>query len=205
MDFSSIANEFPTLIYSGIIVVLTLYWLLVIIGMLDLDIIHLDIDANGLLGGLTGFLLTFGLTGVPVTIVLTLISFIAWPICALSSFYLLPLVASIDLLVYLLAMVIVVGSFMIAVILTAPLTRLLRPLFKISEAPSKNSIIGQFCTITTSSVTEKFGQGEVEQSGASLLIDLRAESPNDFKRGEQALIIEYCADQDCYLIVKESH
>ena len=102
-----ILSSYPTAIYSVLICVLLVFWLFAILGALDLDIISfdsdidldvdLDIDADIEIPGFIGLMHTLGFTGVPFTIVLTVLFFLSWVFSYFISAYLLPLIPT-DLL-----------------------------------------------------------------------------------------------------------
>lgn len=59
MDFLHIAFALPTAAWSVLLVLVGVYWLLVIAGALDIDLIHVDLDGDGVVeaaaqGGLEG-------------------------------------------------------------------------------------------------------------------------------------------------------
>ncbi len=83
-----ISSQFPTVIYSTLLGIVVVYWLVAMLGLIDLDFsgdteLAVDVDADISVGGVTGLLLTFGLTGVPFTLVVSIIILICW----LVSFY----------------------------------------------------------------------------------------------------------------------
>jgi hypothetical protein len=45
-EFLQIALSFPTAIFSGLLIVIVLYWLFVIVGMVDIDLFDLDVDLD---------------------------------------------------------------------------------------------------------------------------------------------------------------
>ena len=82
----AVSTTFPTLLFSIALGIVLVYWLIGMIGIVDLDLspdIDLDLDIESDIGGLAGFLLTFGLTGIPFTLVISIIVVICW----LISFY----------------------------------------------------------------------------------------------------------------------
>ncbi|MDQ6962418.1 MAG: hypothetical protein Q9M28_07830 [Mariprofundaceae bacterium] len=87
-------SSFPTAIYTTLLVVVLGYWLLALSGTFDLNTfdvdIDMDIDVDGgvsNLGGIAGLLTTLGLTGVPITIVISLLILNAWITCYFLSLF----------------------------------------------------------------------------------------------------------------------
>ena len=80
---------YPTIVFTGLVMFVTLYWMVSLLGMADMDTVDIG-DASGEGADLTssgfvsGLLLKFGLYGVPLIVILSLISLIGW---LLSYFY----------------------------------------------------------------------------------------------------------------------
>ena len=88
------ASSFPTVIFSALLGIIVVYWLIGLIGLVDLDLAgdieaDIDADAGGSIGGLAGLFLTFGLTGIPFTLVISIVVLICWLISVYSQYYLL--------------------------------------------------------------------------------------------------------------------
>ena len=126
--------------------------------MRDLDV---DVDLDGStegLNGLTGFMLTFGLTGVPVTVVFSFITAIGWLSCYFVDLFLLPLVPFQPLQI-IAGAGILAFSFFLSVVITAQLIKPLKGVFKNHTAISNTQLVGQTCVVTTGSVTETIWSG----------------------------------------------
>lgn len=191
-----VLSAYPTGVYSVLILVLLGLWLLVIFGALDLDSfgpdIDIDIDLDGdiEIPGFVGLLHTLGLTGVPFTIVLTLLIFLSWVITYFVSAYLLVFFGA-GLIHFLLGTVTLVGSFMLSAPVTAFLIRPLRKLSAENRAKSNRDFLGSECRVTSQTVDESFGQGKIQTGGASLIVNIRAPSPNVIKKGDIVRPISY--------------
>lgn len=61
-------------------------------------------------------------------------------------------------------------------------------------------VVGKICTITTSRADSGFGQAEVETTGAPLLLNVRTVEGVTLRKGEQALIIRYDPDKHLYIV-----
>lgn len=96
------------------------------------------------------------------------------------------------------------GSFGLAVALGVPLTnRTVRPLgrvFETQEAGKRQDAVGLQCEIRTGRVTETFGQAEVRDGGAGLLVEVRCATPNSLRRGDAALLVDYDPDAEAYAV-----
>ena len=84
--FYNIVMSFPTLIFTVFVILSVFYWCLAVLGLIDLDFLHIDFhhgDADFNLEGsdhlsslnvLGGILFKFGLNDVPLAIIISLIS-----------------------------------------------------------------------------------------------------------------------------------
>ncbi len=75
--------SYPTVLFTVVLIVMVVYWLFAIVGLVDIDVLDLDLDLESdadleSLTGLAGLMVTLGLTGVPITIVLTVLALFAW-------------------------------------------------------------------------------------------------------------------------------
>src|SRR5690554_6326702 len=72
--FFVVAFSFPTVVFSVLLCVAIVYWLISLLGMGDVETDG-DIDAGG---DFSGLMVTLGLQGVPLPLVLTLLFLIGW-------------------------------------------------------------------------------------------------------------------------------
>lgn len=189
-------SSFPTVVYTIPLAVCLVFWLLSLLGIFDLDFLDVDIDSDV---GFAGLLATFGLAGVPITLSLSLLFLFAWSFSLFSAAWLLPWLPEGILYNAGGAAVLILG-FIFSVYLTGKVTQPLSKLFITHEARSNRSLVAHQCEITSLTVNERFGQAKVEDGGAGLIISVRAETPNDFKKGDSALIYEYDPDKNLYFI-----
>lgn len=204
--FLQTALSFPTAIYSFLLCVAVIYWLVVAAGLLDIDLLDIEADSvmegTGQTEGLAGLLYKFKLDGVPVTLVLTLLFFIGWFACYFIELWLLrhlPL----GLLRYPLGMVVVAGVLLLAVPGCAVLCRPLRPLFRKVEAISSKTVLGQVAVVRSGKVTLSHGEAVLEDGGAGLILKVRADEALGFKRGDRVVLLEYLAAEHAYRVITE--
>lgn len=149
-----------------------------------------DIDADvSLWAGL-------GLGKVPITVALSAVFFVCWPLSLLAMHYGPALVGT--------------GSWVGPAVLPAtlivglPLAGLLvRPLggvFELREGKSSRDYIGHTCTITTGRVDDGFGQATVEDGGTVLVIPVRCDRAGALARNDKALIIDFDPERHAYLV-----
>lgn len=199
--FAEIAFAYPTAIYSALLVVVLVYWLLALTGLVDFEESSPDLD--GTLGTVAGYLVAFGLGGVPFSIVVSLLVLIAWLLSSLAAEIILPLVPT-EILGFIAGSGILIAAFACALPLTAVCVRPMRKLFVSHSAVSNQALVGQRCRILTGSVSAGFGRAEVESRGASFNIRVFADEPNTLARGSPAIILEYVPDTGSYRVQAEN-
>lgn len=95
---------------------------------------------------------------------------------------------------------VLVASFVLALPLTSIAARPLAKVFAPKHAPVKSDFIGRTCVVRTGSVNTKFGEATLHDGGAGLVLRVRIEDGKQLGRGEQALIVDYDAEHETYLV-----
>ncbi|MCJ8319745.1 MAG: YqiJ family protein [Colwellia sp.] len=207
----NVASQFPTVIYSTLLGVVVIYWLIGMLGLIDLDFagdidvdadIDADIDIN--VGGLTGLFLTFGLTGVPFTLVISIIILICWLISFYLQFYLLSWLPD-GWLYYVMGAITDFVVFLVSLPITAVIIRPLKGMFKSVETTTSQNLVGSEATVVTGKVTGSFGQARVFNEGAEILLDVRCDDQHSLSKGDKGLLIEYTSDSHTYIIAPYPH
>lgn len=200
---------YPTAVFSTLLGVVLVYWFLALIGVVDFDNASVDIETDVQadadaedIGELAAFLVAFGLNGVPFSVVVTLMTLIAWTFSCLAGMWLLPLVPT-SILQIVAGTGVLLVSLTVSVLITARAIRPMRGLFVMHRALSNNDLVGQSCIVLTTSVDENFGRAEVSTRGAGLNIRVWSVSPNQLSKGARAIIIEYDNSRERYRIVAE--
>lgn len=193
---------FPTICFSGLLVLISLYWISAILGMVDIEILDgdLEIDAEADPAGLTGWLHKFKLDGIPLTITLSFVTLAAWFISFLAVHFIYPhlppnwIQLSVGLWILVLAPV-------IAALIVSPLLQPLKPLFK--KLPEKNatSLLGKRVQIRSHKVTSSFGEALLADGGAGLILKVRATEPNTLVRGQTAVLHSYDTTTNTYQVI----
>lgn len=185
---------FPTMPLTVAMGVVLLYWLLVMVGAIGLDGMGEGAAAGakaagdavtGALKGIDakgGLVEGLGLGQVPITIPVSIFTFIGWAGTFIGSAFLTPetLLAQSGVLV---------GSLMASAVVTR-LT--LRPLNRVfSEAPGRRraDVVGRLCVITSQRVDASFGTAEVLDGGHAALVHVVCSRPNSLKKGDKALLV----------------
>ncbi|MFP3986969.1 hypothetical protein U9R90_05580 [Streptomyces sp. E11-3] len=186
-EFLNAAIAFPTVLFTGALVVVLGFWLLAVFGAADTD--AFDTEA--------GFGAA-GLGGVPVTVVVSLLTLFAWFTSLVGTVLLDRWGASGAV-----ATAAAFGVLVFAVLVSWRLTRLflrpLRSLFPDEPAPSRLDFVGRSCTVRTSRVDDGFGQAEVAADDGSTAVvqvrqtaeDLAAHPTHALTFGSTALLYAY--------------
>lgn len=196
--FFVVAFSFPTVVFSVLLCVAIVYWLISLLGMGDVETDG-DIDAGG---DFSGLMVTLGLQGVPLPLVLTLLFLIGW----LASYFIDLVFGSVipaGLLHWLYAAAVIFAASVAGVLVTSIVVRPLRPLFRRAYLPPlQKRIIGTPCVVTSSTVTETTGRGEAHLDGAHLVLQLRSHTPLSHR--DRAVIIEHIPEKNAWWVVPES-
>ncbi len=193
--------SYPTNLLTVLLGVLLIYWVLALFGLLDLDALDVDLDADpSELGQIASYVVAFGLTGVPFSVVISLVVLIAWLLCYLADRYLLFWMPG--WMTLLAGTVVLIVALAAAVFVTARALRPMRGLFVEHNARGNASLVGLSCQITTLKVDERFGQANVETEGTAIAIRVRAAAPNGLVKGSVATIVSYDEGSGCYEVVE---
>ncbi|KNC68028.1 OB-fold-containig protein [Pseudoalteromonas ardens] len=200
MDFLNTAFTFPTVIYSTLLLIVLLFWLISLAGFADPDMLDGDADIEAEGGADGGSLWQMGFGGVPLTVSISLIVALSWVV----SYYAQKLFAYLlgdGVMFYLIGSAFMLGSLVVALPLAAALVRPLRGVFDSQQTSSKDALVGLECVIATGKVTTTFGQARVSHEGSEQLIEVRCDEENTFTQGDKALLIEHNATTHSYTIV----
>lgn len=197
-----VASQFPTVLYSTLLGIVVVYWIVGLFGLVDLDFsgdLDLDIDTDISVGGLTGLMLTFGFTGVPFSLVISIIILVCWLISFYMQFYLLTWLPD-GWLYYVAGAASSLLVFLLAIPITAIVIRPLKGFFKSVETTSSNKLVGKEATIATGTVSETFGQARLFHDGAEILLDVRCDPKHTLTMGNKVLVIEYSQKNHTYFV-----
>lgn len=198
---------YPTIIFTGLVMFVTLYWVVSLLGMADMDSVDLgesggdaDVSTLSSTGFFTGLMLKLGLYGVPLIIILSLISLIGWLLSYLYTSLLHQYFDS-GVLYYLFG----TGALIFVLVVSMWLTGIIiSPIRKnIAKIPKRNSSnnVGKIAVVRTLSVTDKHGEAELNDGGAGLILKIRSDT-NDglLKQGDRVMLIEYLDEANTYRV-----
>lgn len=217
-EFFHIILSFPTVLFTVPLGLMVLYWLLVILGGIDVDffdsVLGLDVAEIGEVvegadtaeaveahaGGFASLLQLLGLAGVPFTIPLSFLVLFGWILTYFGTVHLGSLAPDDGWLATVLGLVVATLAFGLSLFATAQLVQPLRPVFQTHLAPQRRAFVGTVATIRTQTVNAEFGQAEIDDGGAGLLVDVRCLDENTLTRGSSVLIYDYDAAREVYLV-----
>lgn len=205
--FYQIVASFPTIFFTILLIVVVIYWLFTILGVFDISLLDFDMDisADGDISSanaLTGLMMRFGLHGVPVTIIISLIVLFGWLLCYYLVYFLSPLFST-GLLRLLLGLPALIGSLYVAVLLTSFVIKPLRPFFHKTQQETIKRVLGQVAIVRSSVVNEQFGEVTLADGGAGLILKARTMGATEFRRGDRVVLLEYVPEQYVYRVISE--
>lgn len=195
----------PNLVATGLLVFVLLYWLTVIVGLIDFKTVdfHLDTHVGYHADGghlhadsdwLNGALAFFNLGRIPLMVFISFVALPLWVGSILVNYY----IGNTSLLwglLYLLPLFI--GSVFLAKFLTLPFVSLFAALEKDHDGGAV--ALGKVCTVLLPANADQLGQATVHINGAPLRLNVRT-TGRALGKGETALVIDYDTPRRCYLI-----
>lgn len=215
-DFLQILLSFPTIVFTLALAIVTVFWVVSLLGALDVDVLdadvdldvdvdvdvdaEVDVDADGASAGdWTSMAQLLRLGKVPVTVTLSLLALggfvtsfvLCWVAGAVAGA---PLTAIGGVGVLLIAGV---GGIATANAGSRPL----EPVFRTVSARSNRALVGEVCTVTTGRVDERFGQAEIVVDTDHLTIQVRCDTAGAaLPRGSQALIVHFDPRREAFVV-----
>lgn len=170
--------DFPTVLFTPLLVVVAGYWLVVIAGGAEPDGGADSDGGSGEAGG--GVLAVLGLGGVPSAVALSLLVAFAW-FASLAGAELLHV-----------PLLLVLGVAVLAAwLVTRVAVVLIRRFVPTGAEPSRADFLGLTCVIRTSRVTRDFGQAEVHApDGSSAIVQVRQAGDDQLHAGTVALLYD---------------
>lgn len=187
------------LVLTVLLILVVVYWLMVIIGALDIDIFDFDLDvdadadidvdtdigADAAGGGFLHGLLEFFYIGeVPIMIIFSIFILCMWMISMTVNQLLNPEGSM------LIALPLFAGNFFVSAVITKVVFMPFKNLIKSfnEDGNATKQVIGRICVVTTTQVSDKMGQAEMPSKGAPVLLNVVAEGENVFHKGDEAVV-----------------
>ena len=208
-------GSFPTLIYTILLIVCVFYWAGAVLGLVDLDIIDLDLDSLNLDTAdmnpdtphstpdvFAGLMLKFGLVGVPVTISLSILVLFGWLLCYYIVHFAFGFIPG-SILKFVAGIPVFFATLYFSARITSVLIKPLRPLFEKATQETIKQVLGQTAIVRTSRVDNDFGEAELDDGGAGLILKVRTTGSDRFARGDRVVIYEELSEQNIYRVISE--
>jgi len=207
-EFLNTAFTMPTTVFTVLLMLVGLYWITVILGILDIEVFDSIFDlfdgaTDGVMDGVADGLGDsldasdhdgcLGMGGVPMTIIGTFFSLFGWAFSFLGMSFLPTALPALAAGGTLLLVVVGAGAAVLALGTTAIATRPLKKLFRLGPVTQNSDLVGRVCTVTTLKIDDRYGQAEVDDDeGSTILIQARSrDADNGLTRRSKALIFEY--------------
>ncbi|AOR23754.1 OB-fold-containig protein [Clostridium taeniosporum] len=188
-------NIIPTVILGLVL----LYWITVIIGVIDLDLLEFDFQVDSHAEVFQGILVFLNLGEIPFMVVLSILSLVFWILSMML--YRLPVEPG-----GFINGLLLIPTLIISLLITKIITKPLKVLFKRDyeeEIAQEGGVVGQLVILVSNIKEGRLGQGEIERDGASLLINVKAENEEDvFEKHEEAYVYRKDDDKNIYYIIK---
>ncbi len=228
--FLQVIVSLPTVVFTVLVGVSLLYWLSVVLGALDVEILGgadgADGGADGAAdgahdgghdgghdaadggdgdggdhdGGAFSALGGMELRKVPVTVRVSFVAIFGWLVSALGALTLAAPLARLGVPAVVFDVGLALVSLVLAVRLAGFAARPLAPVFAGTNAQRKKHLVGQLAEVCTGRVDARFGQVMVHDGGAGLILDARHDG-EALKRGDRVVITAY--DEDKSLVSVE--
>lgn len=191
--------------YTILMIVLLVYWLIAIVGLLDVGSLDLDVDVGGDLGGdanvdghmpllhsIAGF---FNAGEVPIMFWISIVALSAWVVSMQVNHYV-NLGANQVWLAAALAVPNIVFGMFVAKLVIIPFKNLTK--LKVQETP----LVGKTCQVVSLEVSERVGQCEVRTGGTPLTLSVCTAGGELLRKGDTAVIVERDKKTNIYTVTK---
>lgn len=198
--FLSAAFGFPTVLFTPMLIVVLGYWIFVIVGAADTEMLD-SVDADGDAAGLSAVFSKAGLGRVPVTVALTMLICVAWFVSMMGSILTTLVETTSTPLLYALGAVVLLIALVAAWAVTSGVVMGFQRFLPKRRGDSHHELVGRTCLIRIGEAREDFGQAEITTAGgASISIPVRTTSGEVLPLGSTALIFDHSPDDDVFLV-----
>lgn len=191
---------------TGLLVFVIFYWLLVMLGALDISTFDFDVDIEADVGGdidgasevsvswINNILVFFNIDKVPFMVFVTFLAMPMWLLSiVVNDFF-----GNASLL---LSLILLIPNFIVSILIAKPLTL---PFVKVfagleDKGRSVNDLLGATGKVVLSASHNNMGQAEVSVDGASLLLNIKT-NKGEVMRGDQVLVINYINQSNYYIV-----
>lgn len=203
-DIWELAISAPVLPMTILLVPIGLYWLLSMLGIVDLEFLDVDFDADtdggddaqGL-GFLQSMLKIVNASDIPVMIVLSFLIIILWTVTMVGNQFFNPEVTTG------IGGMVAVGALVVSIILTRLIIKPLKPFFRLLKQDEENHVpvLGRTGAVRSAVVDASSGQVEVQNKEAPLLLNARTVTGSPpISRGTEILVVSHDSDTGLYFV-----
>lgn len=209
-------SSYPTIVFTGMLLFVTLYWLTSLLGLTDMDTVDFGDVGGGDIGGdmsggdvgdthigfFASIMMKFGLHGVPFIIILTMVSLIGWLLSFFYSMFLNSHFPS-GMLHYAFGTGALVLVFIISMFVTGLIIAPIRKKFAPPPKKDAKSLIGKTALVRSFKVNTIHGEAVLEDGGAGLILKVRTFDDVEFSKGDKVSLVEYLSEENVYKVVAE--
>jgi hypothetical protein len=201
-------------VYTALLLLVLIYWVIVILGVIDLDAINFDVEADvdvdGLEGPLEGsggglsWLAFFNVGEVPIMFFVSIVVLTMWVISMQANVWLASFTTSWvaeyrGWIAAAMAIPNLIFALFMAKFLLIPVKRMRQ------REPQRTNLVGKTCLVTSLEVSETFGRCEMPKVDSSLILDVRTQGGEVLHKGDAAEIIEQIRENehDVYVVTRK--
>lgn len=188
-------NIIPTIL----LIFITIYWGIVMVGVIDIDALDIDLDmdmdAEVELEGLASVLSFFNIGHMPLMVFITFFSIPLWMFTLMGNDLFGFHSFGAGLIIFLPAFVV---CLFVTKILTIPIAKFYRKVRSQTEAVK--NIVGKICVAKLPITSDRKGQAEIKVNGTSVLIYAKTREGSTVGKGETALVIDFEKEQNFYFV-----
>ena len=219
-DIFSIALHPVNLPYTVLLAIILLYWITVVLGVLDFDFLDIEIDADvdvdvdvdidvdadvdsdvSVGGGGFASVLTFLHIGrVPFMLYMSVLAIVLWTIAMFMSYYIPP---TSGMYFFIWVAPILLAGFALAKIFTYPLKKVHGKLNVM--ATRSRDLLGKTCDVVTTINPKSYGQAEITHDGQHFLLTVFSNEDLALSKDSKALLIGYDPEKEAYEVSAFHH
>ena len=204
-EFLNTVLTFPTLVYSVLLAFCTVYWLLAATGIVDLDTVDGWLTTDGDTAEpnvVAGMVARLGLSGVPMMLVLTVLSFFGWLITYFVHLFLLQHLP--DSLRWIAGAGTLVAALLPGALVTSLLLRPLAAVIARLRPPVPPSVLGRAGAVISPYADAGTGRAHFDDGGAGLILQVRTLPGERLSRGDRVVLIEHLESDNTYRVMSET-
>lgn len=209
--FHQTVTSFPTVIYTVLLALCALYWIVAVLGLVDIELLDIDMDGDidatdsiEAQTGIAGLIYKLGLNGVPLTLVVSIIAIVGWLVCFYAVYFgssFIPEFWPIEIAIEL--AILIAGTY-VTILLTAQIIKPIRSLFKKLDTDETKHIVGQVVVVRSGVVNKDRGEAIMNDGGAGLILQIRATGEEEFRKDDEVVVIEQNKEKNLFRVIAKS-